>query len=69
MGQSKSKDFNSIKERIQCRLESWQSQLLSKARKATLIKSIAQSIPTYSMSTFRFLKGFCEELDGIIRRF
>ena len=51
-GRKRSKEFGRLKEKIQHRLEGWQSSLFSQAGKATLIKSIVQTIPTYSMSTF-----------------
>ena len=68
-GRKRSKEFGRLKEKIQHRLEGWQSSLLSRAGKATLIKSIVQAIPTYSMSTFRLPLGVGTELDAIIRKF
>lgn len=69
IGKNKSKEFNRLKERLQVRLEGWRSQLLSRARKATLIKAVAQAMPVYTMATFLVPKGVCKEMDAIIRRF
>lgn len=69
MGRQKIKEFGRIQERVQCRLEGWQSQLLSRAGKATLIKTVAQAIPTYVIAMFRLPKKVCDNLDTIIRRF
>lgn len=58
-----------MKERLQGRLEGWQSHLLSQAGKATLIRLVAQAIPCYTLSTFKALVKFCEELNSLVRRF
>ena len=42
---------------------------LSAGGKEVLIKSVAQSIPTYSMSCFKLPRGLCEHINGIIRKF
>lgn len=34
-----------------------------------LIRSVTQSIPVYTMATFKVPKGVCERLDVIVRRF
>ena len=35
----------------------------------TLIKSVAQAIPVYTMTAFQFPKNLCEQLNATIRRF
>lgn len=52
LGKIKIKEFWHLKEKIQTRLEGWQGKLLSSVGKATLIQSITQAIPTYTISTF-----------------
>lgn len=69
LSKNQTKEFAKLRERVQRRLEGWQSQLLSKAEKATLIRSVVQAMPIYSMATFRIPKGVCESLDAIVRRF
>ena len=44
-------------------------KLLSKYGKEILIKVVAQSIPTYTMSCFDLTKGLCDELNMIIGRY
>ena len=68
-GKSKVKEFGRLKERVQSRLDNWKNHLLSKAGKATLIKSVVQAIPTYTMATFKVPSSVCKDLDKIIRRF
>lgn len=66
---NKAKDFFFLKERVNRRLEGWSINLLSKAGKATFIKSVVQAIPNYSMSTFCIPLGVCNDLDSIVRKF
>lgn len=66
---NKTKDFAKIKERVLARLESWNGHMLSKAEKMTLIKSVVQAIPTYSIATFKLPDGIYEQMDGAIRKF
>ena len=47
----------------------WEEKLLSQAGKEVLIKSVIQSIPTYSMSCFKLPKGLIHELETMIRKF
>ena len=68
-GKNRSKDFGRLKDRVQAKLEGWRNHLLSRAGKATLIKSVVQAIPQYTMSTFRVPDGVCNELDALIRKF
>ena len=43
--------------------------LLFRARKEILIKAMAQSIPTYTMSVFQLLMKLCDELDNLCTKF
>ncbi|KAH7542692.1 hypothetical protein FEM48_Zijuj02G0101100 [Ziziphus jujuba var. spinosa] len=69
MGRNRSKEFMMVKERLQNRLVGWQSQLLSRAGKAILIRTVTQAIPIYTMSTFLVLTGVCRQMDSIVKRF
>ena len=42
---------------------------LSRARKEILIKIVAQSIPTYTMSVFQLPLKLCDELDTFVPNF
>ena len=44
-------------------------QCLSAGGKEVLIKSVAQSIHTYSMACFKLPRGLCEHINSIIRKF
>ena len=43
--------------------------MLSKAGKEVLIKAMAQSIPTYTMSVFQLRMKLCDELDAMCAKF
>jgi hypothetical protein len=44
-------------------------QCLSTGGKEVLIKSVAQAIPTFSMSCFKLPRGLCQHLDGLLPKF
>ena len=50
-------------------MEGWKEKILSKAGKEILIKAVAQAISTYTMSCFKLLNAFCEDLTSMIRNF
>uniref|UniRef100_A0A803NJK8 Reverse transcriptase n=1 Tax=Cannabis sativa TaxID=3483 RepID=A0A803NJK8_CANSA len=63
------KDFKFLKAKILSKIEGWRCKLLSQAGRATLIRTVAQSVPIYSMSSFLLPKVLCRELDQVIRKF
>lgn len=69
LGKNCRREFNKLKDCVQSHLEGWQSKLLSKASKATLIKYVVQAIPMYTMSTFKIPKRIYNNLDAIVRHF
>ena len=50
-------------------MQGWKSKTLSWAGRVTFIKSVALPTPIYDMSTFKFPKSLCKELDVIVRKF
>ena len=66
---SRSKDFQYLQEKLENRLTGWRSKSLSWAGRCTLIKSVAQAMPTYTFSTFDVPSVVCEKLDATTRRF
>ncbi|OMO90460.1 putative ribonuclease H protein [Corchorus capsularis] len=69
IGRSKRVELQLIKYRLWKRLQSWSGRLLSIAGKSVLIQSVAQAIPTYLMSCFRFPKTFVHDLNKLIAKF
>ena len=50
IGWAKYKTFSYLKDRVWKKLQGWKGILLSRTGKEILIKVVAQSIPTYTMS-------------------
>lgn len=69
LSRNRNKNFKALKDRIIQRIEGWNPSLLSKAGKATLVTSVIQAIPSYTMSTFQLSNGLCKELDSMVQRF
>ena len=69
IGKSKNKVFVEIKERVGKKLAGWKEKILSIGGKETLIKVVAQAIPSYAMSCFQLPKGLCDDTEGMMRRF
>lgn len=69
IGRSKSAIFRSLVHRVEKKLKDWKSKTLSQAGKLTLIKSVAQAIPTYLMSCFNIPEGVIDKIRAAIVRF
>ena len=61
--------FSIILEKISSRISGWKAKVLSQAAKATLIKSVLSSIPSYWMSSFKLPKSTCSQIDARLRDF
>ena len=66
---SKIQVFAEIKERVSKKLAGWKEKLLSIRGREILIKSIAQVVPTYTMSYFQLPKTLCDDLERMMRNF
>lgn len=53
IGRTKYHTFSYLKDRIRKKLQGWKGMMLSKASKEVLIKAVAQSIPTCTISVFQ----------------
>lgn len=66
IGRSKKQQFNFIVYRIRKKMNYWKGKNLSYVCKDILIKDVAQDIPNYTMSVFKFLDILCNKIDNII---
>nr|GMD23903.1 uncharacterized protein LOC109183030 [Ipomoea batatas] len=69
VGRNKKAVFDYLCQRIRQRVNGWQKKLLSRAGKEVLLKSIAQALPTFTMSVFLIPKTMCEHLEREMNRF
>ena len=61
--------FEMLQARLSKRLVDWSERYLSSGNKEILIKAVAQAIPTYVMSVFRFPASVCDDLTRMMRRY
>ena len=47
----------------------WKEKTISKAGREILMKSVAQEIPTYSMSIFKFPGKVCDGVNSILAKY
>ena len=68
-GKSKVSTFKELQERITKKVMGWKEKTISKAGRETLIKAVAQAIPTYSMSIFQIPKCVCDDINSILAKY
>ncbi|CAB4299120.1 unnamed protein product [Prunus armeniaca] len=61
--------YRSVVDKVLQKLTAWKGKLLSLPGRATLIQSVAASIPLYTMQTVQMPISTCDELDKIDRNF
>lgn len=69
IGRNKGAAFKRIKDQVEKTLQGWKENLFSLGGKEVLIKSVAQAIPTYTMSCFRLPNYIRSEIDMLCTRF
>ena len=69
VGRAKYHTFSYLKDKIWKKLQGWKGLMLLRAGKEILIKAVAQSIPTYTMSVFQLPLKLCDELDALCAKF
>lgn len=68
-GKSKVNTFKGLQERITKRVMGWKEKTISKARREVLIKMVAQAIPTYSMTIFKFPKKVSDDINSVLAKY
>lgn len=69
MQRSKVTTFGFLKDKAKKRTLSWDGKVISRAGKETLVKSIIQALPTYTMSVFLLPLKITKDLERSIERF
>ena len=65
-GKSKVDTYKDLQERITKRVMGWKEKTISKVGREMLIKTVAQAIPTYSMSIFKLPKKVCDDINSVL---
>ena len=65
-GKSKISTFKELQERITKRVNGCKEKYISKAGREILIKTVAQAIPTYSMSLFQIPKTVSDSITSTL---
>lgn len=63
IGRNKTEIFDFVVEKVWRKLRGWRNKFLSRAGKELLIRTVAQSIPTYVMSVFLLHVGVCRSTE------
>ena len=66
---NKTQIFSFIKDRVWHRVQNWKNRFLSRAGKELLIKTVAQALPTYTMSVFCFPLQLCTDIERALNAF
>lgn len=61
--------FGQMIDKVGERLAGWKAKALSYAGRGVLIKTVAQSIPSYAMQTYLLPSYVCSKLDAQVRNF
>ncbi|XP_019156322.1 PREDICTED: uncharacterized protein LOC109153039 [Ipomoea nil] len=69
IGRHKKAVFAYVEDKIRQRIGSWNKKLLSQAGKEILLKTVAQSMPTFSMSVFLLPVSVCTAIERMMNRY
>ena len=69
VGKNKCNTFHQLIERLNNKLSRWKEKLLVNVGKEILIKTVAQVVPTYTMSVFKLPNILCEEMTSMVWKF
>ena len=61
--------FKELREKITNKVLGWKEKYISKAGREILIKTVAQVIPTYSMSIFKIPRALCDAINSIVAKY
>uniref|UniRef100_A0A803NTG1 Reverse transcriptase n=1 Tax=Cannabis sativa TaxID=3483 RepID=A0A803NTG1_CANSA len=69
VGRNKTTLLGFLKERLRKKIQGWEGRFLSKAGKELLIKTVAQSLPSYAMNVFLLTKKIYNEMEQMMCNF
>ncbi|XP_030487638.2 uncharacterized protein LOC115704575 [Cannabis sativa] len=68
-GRNKNAILGFLKDKMQKRVQQWESRFLSKGGKEVLLKTVAQALPSYAMSVFLLPIETCKSMESIMSKF
>ncbi|XP_019158935.1 PREDICTED: uncharacterized protein LOC109155745 [Ipomoea nil] len=69
IGRNRRAVFAYVEQKLRQRFGSWNKRILSKAGKEVLLKSVAQAMPTYTMSIYLLPTTLCASLERLMNRY
>lgn len=69
VGRSKKRVFGYLKDKASKRIQAWQAKPISQAGKSILIRNVAHTILSYSMSCFLLPKFLCQDLEQMFNNY
>lgn len=69
LGRNKSSLLGYLKSRVQSKIRSWDGKFISKAGNEVLIKSVAQTMPSYAMSVFLFPLDVTKDIERTLTKY
>lgn len=66
IGRNKKEIFNYIVEKVKQRTQGWSNKFLSEAGREILLKTVALSLPVYTMNCFKLPIGTCDEIQKVL---
>ncbi|XP_060965604.1 uncharacterized protein LOC133034522 [Cannabis sativa] len=69
LGRNKTALLGFLKDKMRKKIQSWEGRFLSKAGKELLIKTVAQSLPSYAMNVFLLPIETCQKMEQLMCKF
>lgn len=69
VGRNRSVTFGFIKDKVRKRLQSWDGRFFSQGGRETLVKAVAQTLPSYAMSVFLLPIEITKDIERTISKF
>ncbi|XP_021745647.1 uncharacterized protein LOC110711544 [Chenopodium quinoa] len=69
VGRSKKVITRGVKEKLWKKMQGWKGMVLSEVGMEVMIKAVAQYLPSYAKSVFKFPSSFCDEMRSVVDQF
>lgn len=69
VGRNKGRVFSYVEHKVRQRVGAWNKKFLTRAGKEVLLKSVAQAMPTFTMSVYLLPAFLCDKLEKCMNRF